>query len=122
MQGLTLADAVLDTVSVHPGVAHAERRLILKVAPRPQRSDSPTDFLNTSNMKLNFVCLCVFPLLLALLYSNESAALDAVEGLALAGAVLHAVRVHPGAAQAEQRLVLKVAPQLQRGDIEAGFL
>ena len=36
-----------------------------------------------------------------------------MEGLALAGAVLHAVGVHAGAADAEQGLVLEVAPQLR---------
>ena len=36
-----------------------------------------------------------------------------MEGLAPAGAVLHAVGVHAGAADAEQGLVLEVAPQLR---------
>ena len=45
---------------------------------------------------------------------DETAALDAVEGIAPGGAFLDAVGVHTGAADAEQRLVLKVAPKLRR--------
>ena len=37
-----------------------------------------------------------------------------MEGIAPGGAFLDAVGVHTGAADAEQRLVLKVAPKLRR--------
>ena len=49
---------------------------------------------------------------LAISLCDEAAALDAVEGVAPGGALLHAVGVHPRAAHPEQRLVLKVAPKL----------
>ena len=49
---------------------------------------------------------------MAISLRDEAAALDAVEGVAPGGALLHAVGVHPRAAHPEQRLVLEVASQL----------